>query len=108
MSRILLASSCARGSTAVAAWVVLIALGEVAGASPQGVSVKLEPALAIPLSAPQSQIYDAGGGQAVKLLFGLTPYIDIGPTASILVLPAAKDDAASGVAWGFGGGLRIK
>jgi outer membrane protein OmpA-like peptidoglycan-associated protein len=92
----------------VATWGVLIALEGLAVANPQGVSVKLEPAVAIPLSAPQSQIYDVGGGQSVKVLFGLTSYLDIGPSASVLVLPAANDGAESGVAWGLGGGLRLK
>ena len=72
------------------------------------VSVKLEPALTIPLTEPQSQIYDVGGGQAMKVLVALTSYLDIGPTVSLLVLPAAEKNADSGIAWGFGGGLRFK
>jgi outer membrane protein OmpA-like peptidoglycan-associated protein len=71
-------------------------------------SVKLEPGVAIPLSAPQSRVYDAGGAESLKVLFGLTPYLDIGPTTSFLLLPAKAQAAESGIAWAFGGGLRLK
>lgn len=87
---------------------VVIVFGGPALARADGFSIKVEPALAIPLTAPQSQIYDVGGGQSMKVLVGLTPYLDIGPTVSLLALPAAADNAESGVAWGFGGGLRLK
>ena len=72
------------------------------------VSFKLEPGLAVPLSAPQSRIYDVGGSESLKLLFGLTPYLDIGPAASFTLLPAAAAQAESGMVWGLGGGLRLK
>ena len=71
-------------------------------------SVKLEPGVAIPLSAPQSRVYDPGGAESLKVLFGLTRYLDIGPTTSFLLLPAKAPAAESGIAWGFGGGLRLK
>jgi len=71
-------------------------------------SFKLEPGLAVPLSVPQSQIYDPGFGQSVKVLFGLTPYLDIGPAISFMYLPAEAPQGESGVAWAFGGGLRLK
>lgn len=44
----------------------------------------------------------------MKLLFGVTDYLDFGPTASFVMLPATEVGAEAGVAWGFGGGLRIK
>jgi outer membrane protein OmpA-like peptidoglycan-associated protein len=71
-------------------------------------SFKLEPGVAIPLSAPQSRIYDVGGSESVKLLLGLTPYLDIGPTASFTLLPAGTAQGESGIVWGLGGGLRLK
>ncbi len=71
-------------------------------------SVDLEPGIAIPLSAPQSDIYNTGGGQAVKVLFGLAPYLDVGPVASFMMLPAETTDREAGVAWGFGGSARLK
>jgi outer membrane protein OmpA-like peptidoglycan-associated protein len=72
------------------------------------VSVKVEPGVAIPLTSPQSEIYGVGGGQSAKLLFGLTPYLDVGPTASFLLLPASEQGATGGTAWAFGAGLRLK
>jgi outer membrane protein OmpA-like peptidoglycan-associated protein len=78
------------------------------GAATADVSVKLEPGVAVPLSKPQSEIFDVGGGQSVKALFGISPYVDIGPSVSFLFLPSAAPMTESGVAWGFGGGLRLK
>lgn len=72
------------------------------------VSFKLEPGLAIPLTAPQSEVFGLGVGQSLKALFGLTPWLDIGPTASFLLLSAQEAGGESGIAWGFGGGLRLK
>jgi outer membrane protein OmpA-like peptidoglycan-associated protein len=95
----------------VAAFAALVTLGFVAvpaAAAAQGPSFQLEPGLAIPLTSPQTDVYKVGGGQSVKLLFGLTPWLDIGPNASFLLLPAKEDHAESGIVWGFGGGLRVK
>ncbi len=86
----------------------LLVLFATTAAGAEGFSIKLEPGVAVPLSAPQSDIYDVGGGQSVKALFGVTPYLDIGPAASFLFLPAATELAESGVVWGLGGGARFK
>src|SRR6476620_9329417 len=62
-----------------------VALGLVAyplGATAGDLTFKLEPGVALPLSAPQSDLYGAGGGESLKALFGLNRYLDIGPTAS--------------------------
>jgi outer membrane protein OmpA-like peptidoglycan-associated protein len=91
-----------------ASWAALAVLALPTPAQAGDISFKLEPGLAVPLSAPQSRVYDVGGGQTLKLLFGLTPYLDIGPSASFLLLPAAETNAESGIAWGLGGGVRIK
>ncbi|MES2644463.1 MAG: OmpA family protein [Myxococcota bacterium] len=72
------------------------------------VAFKLEPDVMVPLSAPQSDRFGVGGGEALKVLFGLTPWLDIGPTASFHLLPGAEADMDTGVVWGFGGGLRLK
>lgn len=69
---------------------------------------KLEPGVAIPLSPPQNERFGIGGGESMKLLFGLTSFLDIGPTASFTYLPASEPDVVAGMAWGFGGGLRLK
>ena len=71
-------------------------------------ALKLEPGVAIPLTAPQTDVYGVGGGQSFKALFGLTPYLDAGPSASFYLLPASADLAESGVVWGLGAGLRLK
>ncbi|MEO7736058.1 MAG: OmpA family protein [Kofleriaceae bacterium] len=88
--------------------IALATLGAASAAYGDGFSVKLEPGLAVPLNTPQSNLYDAGGGGMLKALFGLTPYLDVGPAASVLVLPGEGEGAKTGVAWGIGGGLRIK
>ncbi len=90
---------------------VLPPLGLVGEAVAAEVNLKLEPAVAIPLTQPQSDLFDVGGGETLKLLFGLSPAFDIGPTASLHILPVADAAAATietGVQWGFGGGLRLK
>ncbi len=71
-------------------------------------SFKLEPDVAIPLTAPQSDRFGVGGGESLKALFGLTPWLDIGPAASFHLLPASAEGAESGIVWGLGGGLRLK
>ncbi len=72
------------------------------------VSIKLEPGVAIPLTSPQSDIYGIGGAQSLKVLFGLTRWLDIGPAGSFLLLPNNTAGSDSGIAWGVGGGLRLK
>jgi outer membrane protein OmpA-like peptidoglycan-associated protein len=85
---------------------VVVALPKAANAV--HVSLKLEPGIAIPLSAPQSQIYDVGGGESLKALVRINRYLDVGPTGFFLFLPAEQKLAASGSVWGIGGGLRLK
>lgn len=70
-------------------------------------SFKLEPGVAIPLTAPQSEVYGVGGGQSLKGLFGITDWLDIGPSAQFMMLPNRTSNAESGVVWGLGGGLRV-
>ena len=88
--------------------VVLVVLALPKAANAVYVSLKLEPGIAIPLSAPQSQIYDTGGGESLKALFRINRYLDVGPTGFFLFLPAEQKLAASGSVWGLGGGLRLK
>ncbi len=71
-------------------------------------SVKVEPGVAVPLTTPQSQLFDTGGTESVKVLFGLNRYLDIGPATSFTLLPGSKAGVESGTAWAFGGGLRLK
>ncbi len=71
-------------------------------------SLKLEPGVSVPLSAPQSQIYGVGASQTLKGLFGITRYLDVGPAASFTMLSPVVRGTESGVVWGLGGGLRLK
>jgi outer membrane protein OmpA-like peptidoglycan-associated protein len=72
-------------------------------------SLHVEPALAVAMTDPQSQRTDAGVGQTVKLLFGVTRYLEVGPTAALTTLPTATSMpmSTSGTAWAFGGGARV-
>lgn len=72
-------------------------------------SLSVEPALAVALTDPQSQRTEAGLGQTLKLLFGVTRYLAVGPTAAFTTLPAASSMSmpTSGTAWAFGGGARL-
>ncbi len=73
-----------------------------------GPTLKVEPGVAVPLNAPQTDHFDVGAAGSVKGLVGLTPYLDIGPSVSLLVLPTAVPGAPTGIAFGLGGGLRLK
>ena len=88
--------------------VIAVVLAVPRAANALHVSLKLEPGIAIPLSAPQSQIYDVGGGESLKALFRINRYLDVGPTGFFMILPAEQKLAASGSVWGVGGGLRLK
>ncbi|HET9451296.1 MAG TPA: OmpA family protein [Aggregicoccus sp.] len=64
--------------------------------------------MVFPLTSPQSQRFGTGGGASFKALLGLTPYLDVGPSASFTYLPASEPFTDSGTVWGLGAGLRLK
>src|SRR5687768_2733093 len=68
-------------------------------------ALKFEPGLAIPLSRPQSQRFELGGGQTVKALWALSEQLDLGPSVTFMSLPSEVDSRDSGTAWMFGGSL---
>lgn len=70
-------------------------------------SLSVEPGLAMALTNPQSQRTDAGFGQTLNLLFGVTPYLALGPTATFTTLPSAPSMSTPETAWAFGGGARL-
>lgn len=70
-------------------------------------SLSVEPGLAMALTNPQSQRTDAGFGQTLNLLFGVTPYLALGPTAAFTTLPTAPSMSTPETAWAFGGGARL-
>lgn len=110
MSRWSLAAKSARGSSILAAGVALTLFTLPAAARAGSLGLKVEPGVAFPLTDPQSQRFDVGGGGAAKLLYGLGSYLDLTAGASVIALPHASDSASSGTAtaWGYGGGLRLK
>ncbi|HEX7838008.1 MAG TPA: OmpA family protein [Kofleriaceae bacterium] len=70
-------------------------------------SLSVEPGLAVALTNPQSRRTDAGFGQTLNLLFGVTRYLALGPTAAFTTLPTAPSMSTPGTAWAFGGGARL-
>ena len=70
-------------------------------------ALEVAPGVAIPLTSPQSDHFSVGASESLKLLIGLTPYLDVGPTASFTFLPG-KNNENAGTVWGLGGGLRLK
>src|SRR4051812_42087825 len=97
------------GPNAVGGVASAILLWSTTGAAQaQDFSVKLEPGVTIPLSAPQADVYDTGGSQSLRALFGTPPTLDRGPPASFPILPAEAEGGESGVIWGLGAGLRWK
>jgi len=72
------------------------------------VSLKIEPGLSIPLTPPQSQLFKLGISEDIKVLWLLTPYLDLGPSISFTTLPTKIDLKDSGTAWSLGGSLRLK
>ena len=70
-------------------------------------SLRLDGALAIPLTKPQSDLYSLGGAGFLKAAVGVS-WLDFHLGAGYIALPgsAAGTDAADGIA--AGGGLRLK
>jgi outer membrane protein OmpA-like peptidoglycan-associated protein len=71
-------------------------------------ALKIEPGVALPLTRPQSQRFDTGGGETLKALWVMNAYVDIGPSATFLTLPAQAPGGEAGTAWTFGGSARIR
>lgn len=68
----------------------------------------IEPGVSAPLTAPQSELFELGGSQSVKGLFGLNRYLSLGPSATYLNLPSQTAGAEAGVIWGFGAAMRLQ
>lgn len=99
-----------RDASVLAAWFVLVLLAAPAAAVAGELGVKVEPGVALPLTDPQSQRFDLGGGGATKLLYGLGRFVDVTAGVSFLGLPRSTGSlsSAAATAWGYGGGLRLK
>lgn len=70
-------------------------------------SLKIEPGVAAALSEPQSGMTEAGFRQAVKVLFSVSRFVAVGPSAAFTTLPAVAG-GDSGTSWGFGATGRIE
>lgn len=72
-------------------------------------SLHLEPGLAQPMTAPQSNIYTTGLALDAKGLFMLDHNISVGPSVSALYLPRSTDNGQNaGTLWQFGGSARLQ
>lgn len=71
-------------------------------------ALKMEPGVALPLTHPQSQIFKTGGSETIKALWLVNAYMDVGPSATFVTLPADISAAKAGAAWAFGGSLRVR
>lgn len=71
-------------------------------------SLKIDTGVAWPLSRPQSRMFEMGGGQTVKALWSLRPYLDLGPSATFVALPAERSANKGGTAWALGAGAQLK
>jgi outer membrane protein OmpA-like peptidoglycan-associated protein len=71
-------------------------------------SLKLEPGVAVPLTSPQSNRFDAGGAIAAQGLVSLTPWFALGPVVSVVALPSNLNGIDTGVAWGAGLGAVVR
>jgi OmpA-OmpF porin, OOP family len=98
------------GAVVAAPWALLALLVFPSAAVPGELGVKVEPGVTFPLTEPQSDRFDMGGGAAAKLLFGFGRYFDLTAGVSYVGLPRATGSLSpeAGTAWGYGGGLRLK
>jgi outer membrane protein OmpA-like peptidoglycan-associated protein len=81
-----------------------------ATASALELGVRAEPGFAVPLSAPQSQLFNPGGEVSLKAFVGLGRYFDVQAGVSFLGLSAQSDTRPStmGTAWSDSLGFRLK
>jgi outer membrane protein OmpA-like peptidoglycan-associated protein len=77
-------------------------------AQPGDFALKVEPGLALPLTAPQSELFDAGVSETLKVLWTLNPYLDLGPSVTYLALPHETDADEFGTAVTLGASARFK
>ena len=92
--------------SAAARFAVLALLTIPAATRAVEVGLKVEPALALPISQP----FGVDGTGAIKGFIGLAPWVDAAATVLILGLPtmAGSLSPESARAWGGGGGLMLR
>jgi outer membrane protein OmpA-like peptidoglycan-associated protein len=77
-------------------------------AQAQELSLRLEPGVAIPVTAPQNNRFKVGGDLAVKPGITFAHYFTAGPAVSVLALPSNISGIDTGTAYTFGGFLQVK
>lgn len=97
-----------QGSAALADDESVRTSGDRLPAQPGDFALKVEPGVALPLTTPQSSLFEVGGGQTIKALWLLNRYLDLGPSVTFMALPAETAAGDFGTAWAFGGSLRVK
>ena len=75
---------------------------------PGDFTLKVETGVSFPMTDPQARLFNTGGSQTLKALWALNPYLDLGPSATFLALPAEASSREVGTSWGFGGSVRLK
>ena len=70
-------------------------------------SLSFEGSVAIPLTSPQSNHFDVGGGETITPRWNLDGF-HLGPTVGFLALPSQGGTLDPGTAWTLGGSLRLK
>jgi outer membrane protein OmpA-like peptidoglycan-associated protein len=79
-----------------------------APASAQELTLRIEPAVAGPLTAPQTNRFYPGFEGTAKVDLSLTPWLSIGPAFSELVLPSQVNGTGAGTAAFVSGFARVK
>ena len=105
-------------ATTVAALLLLPRVAQASETAPLGYSslparigdfaLKVEPGVALALTQPQSRLFKTGGGETIKALWVVNEYMDVGPSATFVTLPAEASGGEAGNAWAFGGSLRFR
>lgn len=72
------------------------------------VTLKLEPGVVVPMTAPQTDRFNPGASLTVKPLVGLGSYLDVGPSVSFLQLQSRIPGIDNGTVWALGGTVRLK
>ncbi|HVV84464.1 MAG TPA: OmpA family protein [Kofleriaceae bacterium] len=70
-------------------------------------SVRIEPGVATALTDPQADLAGTGFGQTVKVMFGVSRFLAVGPAATFTTLPSTDEMASARNAWSFGAGARL-
>jgi outer membrane protein OmpA-like peptidoglycan-associated protein len=77
-------------------------------ASAQELSLRVEPGVAIPATAPQNDRFNPGFALMIKPEWKLGSYFSLGPSGEVVALPAKGSFSDTGTAWALGGFLRLK